>query len=326
MEKTSNKGNPSKNNSSSKRTAGNKPAAAHKNGQQKVVSKSKGKTSKTSPKPKTPSPTHYVSSSSQNKLMSPRNPMTRSKLSEQHLLLKQTRLQAGFQNPTTSNNELLYLVRDFVDYSYFKDGSGEETVFKTIFHYFTPPSFTSMLDTQYAFGKILKCNVYALPRFNFDSINSTNTGMMVLFAVPCISPGQEGGDWLTAQKTTFLTPTSVYDWVHVGGWSFKNTFKDGLSLPKTDDITESSGTRVWNAINMFRIQVVDPDTCQPFVVTDTTAILQLRVDVYFEQTAPLVIERPIAVYYTENFSDEPSDVTASSSPVLLQFLGASSRL
>lgn len=137
-----------------------------------------------------------------------------------------------FNDPTQSMSEIAYTITDYFDIVH----EGETEPFTGVNQYYfdtSQPLFQPApeLSAPY-FTRVTKADFYCLPRFSGGKIDSSETSLLIAYGIPAAGDlGSEENVPLTVgQKTTLLTPTSVYNWVKVG--TFKESqFRSTLAAP-----------------------------------------------------------------------------------------------
>lgn len=162
-------------------------------------------------------------------------------------------------NPSGSAKELVFECIDFFDYVPNPAAGLRQYAFNPKSFNLTPPfpGAGGSATVENNVGKIKSVKLYALPDF---SLNVSAASVQVLFGCPVSKfgrydnastpPEQDGFVGTVAQRATLLTPTSVSDWVEIGGWSASSLFKDANFGPTYTPSQEQV---------LFTISCLDPD-------------------------------------------------------------------
>lgn len=182
---------------------------------------------------------------------------------------------SGWNNPSGNQSEVKLRARIF-----FQQGGPDynaDPFSQILFDIMDNNIFTNpATSSEKNLSRIESVSVYALPVFrNVLSDGVAGSVVAVLYGLPAFV----GGKGLTvAQRSTILTPTSVSDWVYVGGFSHDKTFSDGNVQPQVN----SSNCQV-----VGQVAIIDPDTGNPIVNTaDDFISIQYYVDITYTQTLP----------------------------------------
>ena len=151
----------------------------------------------------------------------------------------------AFNNPSASDREIVTTIIDFFDFDFQTEPA---LAYKQYIFY--PNNVYGMATASPGapnpLGRPLSHELWALPRFVNDSVGTA--GVAVMFGVP-VTAGSGLTASTCAQQTTFLTPTSVSDWVKVGEWNEKTVDLSTQQLLVAPD----GGTA------MSTFTVIDPD-------------------------------------------------------------------
>jgi hypothetical protein len=152
----------------------------------------------------------------------------------------------GFDGGDSSTKEILFRYT-----SYFNSQDQAATGNSGVYYFRTDQDFIeNAASSGSPVMKVESVSLYALPAFGLDT---TSSPVMVLFGVPVRSMD---GTFIrnAAQQSTLLLPTSVSQWVKVGGWTADKLFEDSTLQPATVSNTTFSFAA------LFQWAAVNPDT------------------------------------------------------------------
>lgn len=176
----------------------------------------------------------------------------------------------GFDGGESSTKEILFRYT-----TYFNSLDQAATGNSGVYYFRTDQDFIENASSAGSpVMKVESLTLYALPGFG---LNTASSPAMVLFGVPVRS--MDGTVVRNAaQQSTMLLPTSVSQWVRVGGWTADKLFADATLQPAT----VSSATLSFAALCQWA--VVDPDTFTSITGPDFTEGIQFKLVVTVSQT------------------------------------------
>jgi hypothetical protein len=210
----------------------------------------------------------------------------------------------GWYNPKSSSKEIKVVLTDFFDSTDGILGTYQQWLFSPVNPFF--PSAAGSADAN--LGKVTKVRFYALPSFTLDTSASPQ---MVIFGLPVLASGVGA---CASQQSTLLTPTSVSDWVSVGGWDASKIFADANVIPAVNDAT--------SATPLGSLRVVNPDD-----YSASSVIVQFMVQAHVSYTLPQITMADYVVgsSLTNDFTTVLSDPPVTG-PILSQVEGMSNAL
>jgi len=176
----------------------------------------------------------------------------------------------GFDGGEASTKEILFRYT-----SYFNSLDQAATGNSGVYYFRTDQNFIeNAASTGSPVMKVESVALYALPGFG---LNTAASPAMVLFGVPVRSMD---GTFIRncAQQSTMLLPTSVSQWVKVGGWTADKLFGDSTLQPATVSNTTFSFAA------LCQWAVVNPDTFESISGATFTEGIQLKLVVTVSQT------------------------------------------
>jgi hypothetical protein len=213
-----------------------------------------------------------------------------------------------FQNPQSSNNELVVRYTDYFD-SPAIDGSD----FQQFLYGLDSDPLNAGTDggpSTAQLSRVLDVNVYALPRWAVSGI--VDASLMVLFGVPCrVGPDATDANILnTCQRSTLLTPTANTHWVKVGGWSAKQLYKaDQLPAFAVDE----AGAQTLDQA-LCSLLLVDPDDMTVYTGTSKPQV-QYRIEWTVAHPMPPITTTKFNVTSIDNIQwGSVIDVTTTQQP------------
>lgn len=211
----------------------------------------------------------------------------------------------GMFNPSGATKELVFKKSFYRDWSNSTDGTNRscyQFAFDTRSNNpFAPELSGSAQMEAFNICRIKTVKVYALPRFSLDTGAS---GIVALYSLPVQAGGELSDVAGSNQKSTFLTPTAISDWVYIGGFNQQKTFSTSTLLPAVDKAHQVIGT----------VAFVAPETGDP-VRTPSSNGIQIRFDVIYAVTIPNLLKVELETAY-ETYSDANSPTFAGLTQVL----------
>lgn len=190
-----------------------------------------------------------------------------------------------FNNPTGNANELIFRSTVYPDYKYEENGAQQNVnSIQYTFEVVENNPFNGLSGLENNLCRIKHVHFHALPKFVNDGVAS-NT-LLAMYALPVQNGGTTSANSVTSacQRSTILTPTSVSDWVYIGGFSQDKVFGTSTFAPTMTFDYQVIGT----------LAIVDPETLTPVVDSDGKQLpIQLKITVEYAITLPPMFQMDI---------------------------------
>lgn len=202
-----------------------------------------------------------------------------------------------FNDPSSSMREIVMNITDYFDLEH-QNSRPFSYAFKN-----AQAIFSDLLTGGKNFIRVRRARFHALPRFSTTGIDSSLTNFILGFLVPGVNAGALRPDEVSAkdrdrratqQRTTMLTPTSVYNWIEVGTFN-ERVFRNAMIVPLNDLLVQNADDE---ALVLGTFALLNSDTGA--IVNDVP--IQMKVEIEVTATVPLATS--FSGYIAETVEDD----------------------